>query len=53
MSIEIIQTGAALGGEIRGIDLAQPLDDATFAAIDRAYNVSDVPRAPLGSAAEG
>jgi len=38
MSIEIIQTGAALGAEIRGIDLAQPLDDATFAAVDRAYN---------------
>src|SRR5438874_1660734 len=38
MSIEIIPTGAALGAEIRGIDLAQPLDDATFAAIDRAYN---------------
>src|SRR5260370_25255497 len=38
MSIEIIPTGAALGAEIRGIDLAQPLDDATFAAVDRAYN---------------
>ncbi len=37
MSIEIIAT-AALGAEIRGIDLAQPLDDATFAAIERAYN---------------
>ena len=38
MSVEIIPTGAALGAEIRGVDLAQPLDDATFAAIDRAYN---------------
>lgn len=38
MSIEIIPTGAALGAEIRGVDLAQPLDDATFAAIERAYN---------------
>jgi len=38
MSIEIIQTGAALGAEIRGIDLAHPPDDATFAAIERAYN---------------
>ena len=27
----IIPTGAALGAEIRGVDLAQPLDDATFA----------------------
>src|SRR6266849_5543915 len=38
MSIEVISTGAALGAEIRGINLAQPLDDATFAAIERAYN---------------
>ena len=38
MSIEIIPTGAALGAEIRGIDLAQSPDDTTFAAIDRAYN---------------
>ena len=34
----IIPTGAALGAEIRGVDLAQPLDDATFAAIERAYD---------------
>ena len=38
MSIEIIPTRAALGAEISGIDLAQPLDDETFAAIERAYN---------------
>jgi len=38
MSIEIIPTGAAAGAEIRGVDLSQPLDDATFAAIDDAYN---------------
>ena len=38
MSIEIIPTGAALGAEIRGVDLAQPIDDATFAAIERAYD---------------
>ena len=37
MSIEVIPTGAALGAEIRGINLPKPLDDATFAAIDRAY----------------
>jgi alpha-ketoglutarate-dependent taurine dioxygenase len=36
MSIEVIPTGAALGAEIRGINLAKPLDDATFAAIERA-----------------
>jgi len=38
MSIEVIPTGAALGAEIRGINLAKSLDDATFAAIERAYN---------------
>lgn len=38
MSIEIIPTGAAVGAEIRGIDLARPLDDASFATIEKAYN---------------
>jgi len=38
MPVEVIPTGAALGVEIRGVDLAQPLDDATFVAIERAYN---------------
>ena len=38
MSIEVIPTGAAIGAEIRGVDLSQPLNDATFAAIDDAYN---------------
>ena len=38
MSIEIIPTGAAIGAEIRGVDLARPIDDETFAAIERAYN---------------
>src|SRR5438105_2978938 len=38
MSIEIIATGAALGAEIRGVNLARRLDDATFAAIEQAYN---------------
>lgn len=38
MSIEIIPTKAALGAEISGVDLAQPLDEPTFAAIERAYN---------------
>ena len=38
MSIEIIPTGAALGAEISGVDLAHPLDHSTFAAIERAYN---------------
>lgn len=38
MSIEIIPTGAAVGAEIRGVDLSQPLDDAAFAIIEQAYN---------------
>src|SRR3954453_10164041 len=38
MSIEIIPTGAALGAELRGIDLAEPIDDGTFAEMERAYN---------------
>ena len=38
MSIEVIPTGAALGAEIRGVDLAEPIDGATFAAIERAFD---------------
>jgi taurine dioxygenase len=38
MSIEVVPTGAALGAEIRGVDLAEPIGDATFAAIERAYD---------------
>ena len=38
MSIDVVPTGAALGAEIRGVDLAEPIDDATFAAIDQAYD---------------
>ena len=38
MSIDIIPTGAALGAEIGGVDLARLIDEATFAAIERAYN---------------
>jgi taurine dioxygenase len=38
MSIEVIPTGAALGAEIRGVDLAQPLGDNVFALIERAYD---------------
>jgi taurine dioxygenase len=38
MAIEIIPTGVALGAEIRGVDLARPIDDATFAAIEHAYD---------------
>src|SRR5881227_3062245 len=38
MPVEIIPTGAALGAEIRGVDLGRPLDSADFAAIEDAYN---------------
>lgn len=38
MPIEVVPTGAALGAEIRGVDLAEPIDDVTFAAIERAYD---------------
>ena len=38
MAIEIVPTGAALGAEIRGIDLAAPLDEAHFAEIERAFD---------------
>jgi taurine dioxygenase len=38
MSIGIVPTGAALGCEIKGVDLGQPIDDASFAAIEQAYN---------------
>ena len=36
--MEVIPTGAALGAEIRGVDLSAPIDDATFAEIERAYD---------------
>ena len=38
MNLEIIPTGAALGAEIRGVDLSQPPDDNIFTVIDEAYN---------------
>jgi len=42
MPIEVIPTGAALGAEIRGVDLADPLSDEDFAAVDHAYNTHGV-----------
>ena len=38
MSLEIIPTGAAIGAEIRGVDLSRPLNDPTFAAIEHAFD---------------
>ena len=38
MTIEVVPTGAALGAEIRGVDLSQPLGDNLFALIERAFD---------------
>ena len=37
-TIAIVPTGAALGADITGLDIRRPIDDATFAAIYRAWN---------------
>jgi len=36
--IDIVPSGAALGAEIRGIDLSKDLPDSTFSLIDDAFN---------------
>lgn len=36
MNIDVLKTNAAAGAEIRGVDLAVPLDDASFATIEEA-----------------
>ena len=38
MSLQIIPSGAPLGHELRGVDLAQPVPDALFAEIEAAYD---------------
>ena len=40
--VEIIPSGAALGAEIRGVDLSEPLDDGTFGTIEAAFNEHSV-----------
>ena len=37
-TIEVVPTGKALGAEIRGVNLAARMDDATFRKIDEAFN---------------
>jgi taurine dioxygenase len=37
MSMRVVATGAALGARIEGVDLRQPLDQATFEAVKRAF----------------
>lgn len=38
MPLEIVRAPAPLGHEIRGVDLSQPLDEESFAAIEEAYD---------------
>ena len=38
MPLAIVPAHPVLGAEIRGVDLADPLDDAMFAAIEAAYD---------------
>jgi taurine dioxygenase len=38
MPAQVISTGAVIGAEIRGVNLAEPIDDTTFAAIERAFD---------------
>ena len=40
--IDIVPSGAALGAEIRGIDLSKPLDDKTFDEIVAAFHEHEV-----------
>lgn len=37
-TIEVIPTGAALGAEVRGVDLSRPLSDREFADIKKAWH---------------
>lgn len=37
MAIEVVQTGKALGAEIRGLDLSKPLSEADFEAVAEAW----------------
>lgn len=42
MSLSVHPFDAALGAEVRGVDLRRPLDDADFAILERAYNEHSV-----------
>jgi alpha-ketoglutarate-dependent taurine dioxygenase len=42
MPVQVIPSGAAIGAEIRGVNLAQEFDDATFTAVENAYNAHGV-----------
>ncbi len=38
MALKVVPTGGALGADVTGLDLGQPLDDATFQSIYKAWN---------------
>lgn len=38
VTVEIVSTGAAIGAEVKGVDLSQPLDEAIFAKIETAFD---------------
>lgn len=40
--MEVVPSGAALGAEIRGVDLSEPMDEATAAAVEAAFNEHSV-----------
>jgi len=42
LKIELIPSGDALGAEIRGIDVSQPMDTDTFAFVENAFNEHSV-----------
>lgn len=42
MGIKIVPTNAAIGAEIKGVDLSQPLDDETFSDIEAAFDTHGV-----------
>ena len=41
-TIEVIPSGDALGAEVRGVDLSDPLDDKTFLDLEAAFNEHSV-----------
>ena len=38
VSIEVVPTGGALGADVVGLDISRPIDNATFAAVYKAWN---------------
>lgn len=38
MTVDVVSTGAAVGAEIRNVDLSRPLDDATYEQIEAAFD---------------